>query len=233
MTKELAQFPAETLLDMIYDDVERGEDFNYEATCNLLGRWRKGLELKPLIALLQSDVTRDRVRGCWYVRELGGPVEELKHPVTALADDWLHDGRWTFAYFMINSGSYDETIAMKLARLLVDYHLVVRKEVIKWAVYTTDEAFEDFSRLIESGASDLKHEFSDPVSTELWATSERKRAMRGLKISRRLRGWESVEDIRADTPEEDNFVFDGLHFSRGNIRRHLERRRAEAQGKTP
>jgi hypothetical protein len=165
------------------------------------------------------------------VRELGRPIEGLKETVIGLADDGLRTCRWAVPYFMINSGFYDATIAMKLAILLVDYDLLVRKEVIKWAVYAADDKFGDFSILVESGMSASEHEFSDPANTALWATSERKRAIRGLEIARRLRNWESVEDIRADTPEEDNFVFDGLYFSRGNIKRHLERRKAQSGGK--
>ena len=232
MIRELSEYSAETLLEMIYDDNERGADFNYEATWNLLGRWQGGTELGPLISLLQSGATRGRVCGCWYVRELAGPIEGLKASVIALADDWLHDGRWTFAYFMINSGFYDQTIATKLAKVLVDYHLVVRQEVIKWAVYTSDERFEDFSKLIESGAGASRYKSFDAVNREFWTASERKRAMRGLEIARRLRDWEAVEDLRTEIPEEDSFVFDSLHFSRGIIQRHLERRKAQTQGRT-
>jgi hypothetical protein len=233
MIKELSEYSAETLLEMINYDAELEKDFNYKATWNLIGRWHKGVELEPLIKLLKSTNSHERSKGSWYVRELGGRIDGLKDVVIGLADDGLHACRWTVPYFMINSGYYDATIAMKLAELLVDYHLVVREEVIKWAIYTMDERFADFSRLVESGASASEYKFSDPANTELWTASERKRAIRGLEIARRVRNWESVEDIRADTPEEDNFVFDGLYFSRGNIKRHLERRKAQAEGKTP
>ncbi|MDB5553212.1 MAG: hypothetical protein JWL86_3196 [Rhizobium sp.] len=232
MTNELSEHSADELLRMIDDEIDRGEDFSYKATWNLIGRWRRGGELEPLIKLLQSKESRDRSVGTWYVRELGGPVEGLTDAVIGLADDGLHVCRWTVPYFIINSGFYDETIAMKLAKLLVDHHLVVRTEVIKWAVYTVDEEFEDFSGLIESGASASTHKWHDPTLEEFWKASEGKRALRGLEIARRLRNWEAAEDIRLDIPEEDSFVFDGLHFSRGNIKRHLERRRIEAQGRT-
>lgn len=232
MTNELQRYSADVLLEMIHDQDERREDFNYEARCNLIKRWQRGVELGPLIKLLQSGASRDRVLGCWYVRELGGPIEGLKVPVIALADDWLHDGRWTFVHFMINSGFYDDTISTKLAKLLVDYHLVVRQEVIKWAMYTTDERFEHCSRFVESGASATKYEFCDPARMEFWAASEHKRAMRGLEIVRRLRDGEAVEDMGTDIIGEDSFVFDSLQSSRRIIQCHLERRRAEAQGKT-
>jgi len=232
MTNELSEHSAEELLRMIDDEIDRGEDFSYRATWNLIGRWTRGIELEPLIKLLQSETSRDRSVGSWYVRELCGPNEGLKEAVIDLAKDGLHVCRWTVPYFIINSGFYDETIAMKLAELLVDNHLVVREEVIKWAVYTTDEEFEDFSRLIESGASASKHKWHDPAMEAFWNASERKRALRGVEIARRLRNWEAAEDIRLDIPEEDSFVFDGLHFSRGNIKRHLERRRIRAQGRT-
>lgn len=225
MTKEMSEYSAETLLEMIYDDVERDEDFRSNAMWSLIKRWDRGNELEPLIKLLVSDKSRDRSVGAWYLRELCRPIVGLREAVIGLADDGLFDCRWSVPYFMLNSSLYDDTIAMKLAGLLVDNHLVVRKEVIKWAVHTTDERFEDFSKLIESGASESKYEWHDPAMNEFWRGSERKRALRGLEIARRLRNWEAAEDIRIDTPEEDSFVFDGLHFSQRIIQRWLERRR--------
>jgi hypothetical protein len=232
MSKELSEYSAETLLALLYDDddAERDEDFRSKAMWSLIGRWDRGVELAPLIKLLQSKESRDRSIGAWYLRELCGPIEGLKEAVIGLADDRLFDCRWSVPYFMLNSSLYDDTIAMKLAELLVDNHLVVRKQVIEWAVHTTDERFEGFSKLIESGASITKYRSRDPAFAQYWGASEQKRAMRGLEIARRLRDWEAAEDIRADIAEEDSFVFDGLHFSRRIIQRWLERRRLEARG---
>ena len=230
MSKELSEYSAETLLGMLYDDdAERDEDFRSKAIWGLVGRWDKGIELEPLIKLLRSKESRNRSIGAWYLRELGRPIDGLREVVIGLADDGLFDCRWSVPYFMLNSSFYDDTIALKLAELLVDNHLVVREEVIRWAVHTTDERFEDFTRLIESGVSARKSNSRDPSFDEYWRASERKRALRGLEIARRLRNWEAAEDIRIDIPEEDSFVFDGLHFSRRIIQRWLERRRIEAR----
>jgi hypothetical protein len=181
---------------------------------------------------MESHRPMEQSKGAWYLREIGRPVEGLKDAVIGLADDGLFDCRWSVPYFMLNSSFYDDMIAMKLAELLVDNHLVVRKEVIRWAVHTTDERFEDFSKVMESGASASKYKSRDPAFRQFWADSERKRAMRGLEIARRLRNWEAVEDIRIDMPQEDSFVFDGLHFSQRIIQRWLERRRMEAREST-
>jgi hypothetical protein len=63
---------------------------------------------------------------------------------------------------MASSGYYDKTIAGALAKCLLDVDLYVRVATIKWAIQASDENFEEFSRLVESGAGGLEPKFPNP-----------------------------------------------------------------------
>lgn len=53
--------------------VESGDgNFSHAAENVLLKRWREGVDIEPLAALLQSEKSRDRSRGAYYLGEIGG-----------------------------------------------------------------------------------------------------------------------------------------------------------------
>lgn len=227
MKGELSAYSAETLLAMVREEEASKRSFSYEAGQALLKRWRHGIDLEVLIELLQSKMTSDRIVGAYLVREIGGPVDGLRDAVLELADDALHDCRWSFVCFMLNARFYDEEIAIALAKCLRDFNLVVRVQAIEWAVFTADDRFKDFCRRVESGKGARSIAFSDPANTKFWTESDRKRATTGLGIAHRLRNEETVEAIRATTPEEDGFVFDSLQFSHKIMNRWIARRKSQ------
>jgi hypothetical protein len=153
----------------------------------------------------------------------------LRAPVIKLANDELRTCRWSFVYFLLGAGFYDEEIAIGLAKCLRDFDLVVRTSVIEWGVYMTDDSFEDFSNKVKSGVGARDSQYSNLANTSLWMESDRSRAARGLDITRRLRNEEPVAAIRKTTPEEDNFVFDSLQFSEHLLKRWIKRRKSQSR----
>lgn len=227
MKDDFSAYSAEILLGIFRKEDNTEGDLSYDAGQCLLVRWRQGIDLEVLIDLLESELDRDRGIGAYFLREIGGRVDGLNIPVLKLADDALHDCRWSFAYFMLQSRFYNPDIAIALAKCMVDFNLVVRQEVIRWAVHATDDQFEDFSMRVETGAGAFDTFLRQPAIIDRWKKSERNRAIRGLGIARRLRDGEAVEEIRKDTPEEDSFVFDRLQFSESILKRWVERRKAQ------
>ncbi|CAN7661217.1 hypothetical protein [Rhizobium sp. LjRoot254] len=228
MKGDFSAYSAETLLAMFREEEASKRSFSYEAGETLLKRWRQGLDLEVLIELLQSKITSDRCTGAYFLREIGGPVDGLRAPVIKLANDELRTCRWSFVYFMLESGYYDEEIAIGLAKCLRDFDLVVRKSVIEWGVYMTDDCFEDFSNKVKSGVGARDSQYSNPENTALWTESDRSRAARGLDIIRRLRNEEPVAAVRKSMSEEDNFVFDSLQFFEKTLKRWIERRKSQS-----
>lgn len=213
---------------MINDGEDRGEDFAYNALWGtVFKRWRKGIDLEPLIELLQSEKSSERQRGAWYLDEADPPADRMADVVIKLADDPLSTCRWRFVSYVTNSRLYSDAIADRLAACLLDLDLYVRAQTVFWAVVADDKDFAHFSEAILTGAGTKPYKFRNPETTAFWRESERKRAARGIEIARRLRAGESVTSIRESMPEEDSFSFDRLASLSHAIKRAIERRAAK------
>lgn len=199
-------------------------DSVYEATQIILKRWRQGIDLETLEALLDSERSSDRIFASYCIAELGQAVDNLEKAILLLSEDAIPDCRKAFVEYIINSGSYDDAISSALCKCLLDLHLGVRVSVMKWAVNTRQEIFSDFSRLVESGAGCQKPKFRNSSSNDFWNKANSRRAIRGLNIARRIRSGEKVLNIRREFPEEDSFVFDSFEFSQTRSER-LEKSR--------
>ena len=120
---------------------------------------------------------------------------------------------------MTDAGLYGETIGVGLAKCLLDVNPYVRLETINWAVYTTDDRFDDFSRRVTGDVLSEGLRFSEDP--------ELKRGSGGLCVVRRLREGESIETIRQSTPGEDGFTFDYLQLFEKRLKRYVERRKSK------
>ncbi|PDS81128.1 hypothetical protein [Rhizobium sp. L43] len=211
MISDFSAYATGDLLRMINDGGDRGEDFAYNALWGtVFKRWRKGIDLEPLIQLLQSEKSSERQRGAWYLDEAYPPADCMVDVVIKLADDPVGNCRWRFVAYVTNSGLYSDAIADRLAACLLDRDLHVRAETIFWAVVANAKTFAHFSEAVLTGAGTMLRKFRNPESTGFWRESERKRAARGIEIAQRLRAGESVASIRESMPEEDSFSFDKL-----------------------
>lgn len=222
MKNDPSEFSAAELVSRIQSAGEEGDrDFRYRAGRYLIGRWRQGLDLEPLINLLHSEKSGDRLLGAYYLCELAEPVEGLKRPALRLADDSISHCRRAFVEFTASAGYYDATIGIALAGCLLDLDLYVRVSVLRWGIGASTEQFELFSRLVEAGIGRRAPKFPNPLSNEYWNESQLRRGIRGLNIVRRIRGGEEVPQFRGEFPEEDNFVFDSINFLRTIREREL------------
>ncbi|MGR9376914.1 hypothetical protein [Rhizobium leguminosarum] len=229
MTSDFSAYATGDLLRMINDGKDHGENFAYNALSGtVFKRWRKGIDLEPLIQLLQSEKSSERQRGAWYLDEADPPADLVADVVIKLADDPVGNCRSRFVAYVTNSGLYSDAIADRLAACLLDLDLYVRAKTIFWAVVANDKTFDHFSEAVLAGAGTKPYEFRNPENTAFWRESERKRAVRGIEIARRLRAGESVTSICESMPEEDSFSFDTLAFLNHAIKRALERRAAKA-----
>lgn len=171
-------------------------------------RWRDGTDLEPLIELLKSETKNHQIDAAYYLIEVVPRHETIAKLAADFADHRLSYCRKAFVGYVTNTGLYDETIAVGLAKCLTDFNLFVRTETINWAVYTTDDRFDDFSRRIRG--------MSDPEGL----------GFRGIGIARRLRDDERVKAIRQSMPEEDSFVFDYLQIFERRLMRYVTRRKS-------
>ncbi|WP_165927773.1 hypothetical protein [Rhizobium sp. BK376] len=229
MSSDLAAYTTNDLLRMIHGGEDLGPDFAYNALWGtVFGRWRKGIDLDPLIELLQSEKSSERQRGAWYLDEASPPKDQIADIVIKLADDPISHCRWRFVAYVTNSGLYSDAIADRLAASLLDLDLYVRAETIFWAVWADDANFDHFVGVVLSGAGTKPYRFRNPQTTAFWRESERKRAARGIEIAQRLRAGESIASIRESVPEEDSYSFDKLAFLDHAIKRALERRAQKA-----
>jgi hypothetical protein len=227
MTLDLSAFATEFLLDMINDGEDHGEDFSYQALWGtLFPRWRAGVDLKPLIELLQSEKSRDRVRAAYYLDEAVPPASRMVDTVIGLADDPIGECRWRFVAYVTNSGLYSDVVAGRLAASLLDMDLYVRAHTIFWAIVASDQIHGDFAERIRAGSGRRSGRFSNADTSAFWRNSEDKRALRGIAIAHQLRNEEVMADVRARFPEEDSFVFDHLEFMTRQIRRSIAKRHA-------
>lgn len=227
MLSDLSAHSTADLLRMAEEE-NRKDDRAYKALWAVFARWRKGIDLEPLIELLQSEKSGERLRGAWFLDEANPPSDLMAQVVIKLADDPVDYCRSRFVTYVINSGLYGDAIADRLAACLLGHDLYVRAETIFWAVVAGDTNFAHFSDAVLAGAGTKPYEFHDPKNTAFWRESVRKRAVRGIDIARRLRAGEGVASVREATNEEDSFTFDALAFREHAIERALERRAARS-----
>ncbi|ACE89561.1 hypothetical protein RHECIAT_CH0000568 [Rhizobium etli CIAT 652] len=213
MSSDFSAYATGDLLRMINDGEDHGENFAYDALWGaVFKRWRKGIDLEPLIELLQSEKSGQRERGAWYLDEADPPADRTADVIIKLADDPVGHCRWRFVAYVTNSKLYSDAIADRLAACLLDCDLYVRARTVFWAVVADCKTFAHFSEAVLSGAGTKPYKFRDPETTAFWRESERKRATRGIEIAQRLRAGESVASIRESMPEEDSYSFDQLAF---------------------
>ncbi len=163
MKNDPSAFSAAELVSRIQSAGEDDDsDFIYRSGRYLIGRWRQGLDLEPLIDLLHSEKSGDRTLGAYYLCELAEPVEGLKIPVLRLADDSISHCRRAFVEFMASARYYDEPIGIALAGCLLDLDLYVRVSVMEWGIRAPAEQFEPFSGLVEMGTRRRVPKFSNP-----------------------------------------------------------------------
>lgn len=220
MESELSQYSTDALLRMMDEDVDHGERFRYRAERCLFRRWRDGVDIDPLIDLIRSENSDDRMRGAYYLSEADPRSLRFAEAAVALAEDRIPYCRMMLVGYITNTGLYGDAIGVALAKFMVDRDLAVRTAAINWAVYTTDDRFDHFSRLVEAGTG--------VAASEFWSESELKRGLRALAIARRLRDGETVAAIRKDTFEEDSFTFDHLQFFERRLQRYIRRRKDNA-----
>lgn len=224
MSFDFSAYATDELLQMVDDGEDRGEDLDYEALWTVFGRWRNGIDLDPLVKLLQSEKSSERQSAAWYLDEASPPADLMVDVVIKLANDPISDCRWRFVAYVTNSRLYSDIVADRLAACLQDLDLYVRARRIFWAVVVNDATFSHFSKEILAGAGMNSHEFRDPKMTAFWQKSERKRAARGIEIARRLREGDAIANIQESMPEEDSYTFDQLVFLEDAINRALKRR---------
>jgi hypothetical protein len=196
---------------------EASRETREEALWCLFHRWQDGIDLEFLVTFLESNTTGVRLRGAYYLGEAIPGDERIVAPATKLASDPLPDCRRTFVGYILDSGHYDQAIANGLANGLFDFSHNVRVATINWAVYTTDDRFDHFSSLVESGSGATEY--------ETWRGPELIRALRGLGIARRLRKGESVEEIRKSTQGEDSYTFDYFQVFESRTKEYVARRK--------
>lgn len=199
-------------LIQIINDVSSEAEYKYAAERTLINRWQKEIDIDLLINMISSEKSIDRINGSYYIGELSGNMSVLRECVVSMAVDPLPTCRRAFVNYIISSGSYDNNIANALARCLLDISLQVRVATIRWASGTSAERFEEFCRLVESGAGNADLRFPNPVSYEFWENATKNRATRGLNIIRYMRSGNDIEQIKAIFQEEDSFVLDSLIF---------------------
>lgn len=187
-------------------------DVRYEADWELIKRFRTGIDLPHLIALMQSDSLSGRSRAAFLIEEAATAHEALRQAVVGFADDPLTDCRRAFVKFVTDTRLYDATIAEALAKCLHDRDLTVRLFSILWAIDAPTASFDHFCALVGTGAGlslPTPRRSNRQLLDNLRAVSLQ-RATRALAIARRVRSGESIGEIRATIAEEDSYVLCGL-----------------------
>ncbi len=220
MKIDLSDYSTEDLLRMSRKSTTDGEDWSYEAQQCLFKRWRNGIDLEYLVGLLESNTIRDRLLGAFFLGESDPRGDAMKEPALKLASDPLSNCRRAFVGYMTNSGLYSEKFAAALAECILDFAIEVRTATINWALYTTDDRFDNFARLVEAGTG--------TTDSATWREPQLKRGLRALGIARRLRNDESVDDIRKSTPEEDSYTFDHFECFKSRTKRYIEKRKVKS-----
>lgn len=187
-------------------------DVRYQADWELIKRFRAGIDLPHLIALMQSDSLSGRSRAAFLIEEVAATHEALRQAVVGFADDPLTDCRRAFVKFVTDTRLYDATIADALAKCFHDRDLTVRLFSILWAIGAPTASFDHFCALVDTGAG-LCLPTPRPSNQRLlgiWRAESLQRSARALAIARRVRSGESIPDIRATIAEEDSHVLHGL-----------------------
>lgn len=207
-------------------------DARYEADWELIRRWRAGLDLPHLIALMRSDSTSGRSRAAFLVEEVATAHEALCEAVVRLADDPLADCRRAFVKFVSETRLYNATVAAGLAECLRDTDLTVRLFSILWAIDASAASLDHIRRLIEADVDRC-----EPPRTGTqgeWREGRRLvdflRASRALDIAWRVRSGECIRDIGSTVTEEDSFVLVGLERF---LRLRQDRRRIPSAAQSP
>jgi hypothetical protein len=203
---------ANELLEFINFGSDKDRDLRRDAEAHLLQRWRDGIDLDPLIHMLESKTVAERLNGAFYLIDAVPRSDRLIDIATRLSTDPLTYCRKSFVGYMTNAGIYDDTIAIGLAACLNDPKPVIRAETINWAVYTTDDRFADFSNLVIAGADRRRHETAA--------------GMRALTLAERLRAGVSVFDLESELVEDDRLILDCLQIFERRLKRYVDRRNA-------
>ena len=223
MSFNFFMYSVKDLLRMINNEEAYGEEFAYNTLwSDIFKRWGLGLDLAPLIELLQSENSAERERGAWYLDEADPPPDFLADVILKLIDDPISHCRWRCVAYLTSSGLYNDALAVRLVARLLDTDLYVRTRTILWAVWANGDTFADFAGVVASTAGTTSSKYFSPKTAACWRDSQRKRADRGIEIAKRLRADESVASIRAGISDEDSFVFDQLTF----MTRRAERTRS-------
>jgi hypothetical protein len=212
MKADFETFSIKGLLQIVRNTSDDNRDLRFDAEIHLLQRWRDGIDLDPLIEMLESSVAKERLDGAYYLIEAVPRCENLIDAATALSIDPLPYCRKAFVGYVTNTGLYGKAIATGLAECLGDSIPIVRAETINWAVYTTDNHFANFSEMINA-ASDSRGHLS-VLGT------------RALLLARRLREGQRVGDLEDGIAEEDAFIFSYLKIFETRLRRYAERRKS-------
>lgn len=187
-------------------------DCRYEADWELIKRFRAGIDLPLLVALMQSGSSAARSRAAFLIEEAATAHEVLYEAVVGFADDGLADCRRAFVKFVTETRLYDATIADALAKCLHDTDQTVRLFSILWAIGAPTASFDHFCTLVATGTG-LSEPTPRPFDRQLldiWRAESLQRAARALAIARRVKSGESIRDIRATIAEEDSFLWFGL-----------------------
>lgn len=220
MHNELSEYSTQDLLDLT---TNKDGDVAYRASWTLFNRWESGVDVSFLIDFIDTEVVSDRLRGTYYLFEAAPRVDSVKNAVLKLADDVLAQCRRAFVGYLLDSGWYDDAAAVGLVNCIQDFDIRVRLKVIDWAIATTEARFEDFSRRVMADST-LVSNSARVSSTDKWRTLIKRRGVRALGIARRVRGGESVAQIRATIVEEDGFTFDHLAAFESHYKRQREHR---------
>jgi hypothetical protein len=211
MSFNFFMYSVKDLLRMIDNDEGYGHDFAYNTLWSeVFKRWGLGLDLEPLIELLQSEKSAERSRGAWYLDEADPPPDFLADVMLKLIDDPMSHCRWRCVAYLRNSGLYNDALAKRLVDCLLDTDLYVRTRTIVWAAGTNDERFAHFAEVVDATAGAKSSKYFSAKRAAFWRESQRKRAARGIEIAKRLRAGKPVASIRAEISDEDSFTFDLL-----------------------
>jgi hypothetical protein len=209
MKGDLSARSARDLMQILAFASNLHEDARQEIELTIYQRWRDGIDLEPLIDLLKSETKHDQLNAAFYLIDVVPRHETILDLATGFAGRRLSYCRKAFVGYITNTGRYNDAIAVGLANCLRDTNTFVRAETINWAVYTTDDRFDDFSLRIKVGPDPKGHCF------------------RALEVARMLREGERIAAVRRGMSDKDSLVFDYLQIFEKRLMRYVARRRSE------
>lgn len=217
MKNDFSRYTSRELLQLTTNENDR--ELAYDALQALFKRWERGIDVSHLIEFIETDDVQKRLRGTYFLFEVSPRIDSVKDNVLKLADDPLAECRRAFVGYLLESGWYDDIAAVGLVNGIEDFDIRVRLRVIEWAITTSDERFADFSARVTAAAT------TDAAPRRRLVVLLKQRGHRALEIATRLRGGESVAEVRAGTQDEDGFTFDHL----GVLEKHYPRRRQRSR----